>query len=141
MSSLRFDQADRGFSFRRDGPLDMRMERDGESAADVVNGASEAELADIIFYLGEERFARRSPAIVSARTGGAIERTGQLADLVRKVCRTLAAKGVARRSIPRRGPSGAPHPCESRTRGTRPRPRSLRTVVSGGRPAVALFIR
>ena len=94
VSSPQLDQADRGFSFRRDGPLDMRMERDGDSAADIVNGASEAELADIIFYLGEERFARRiAKAIVSARTGGAIERTGQLADLVRKVVPHAGRKG------------------------------------------------
>lgn len=86
VSSPQLDDADRGFSFRQDGPLDMRMEKSGPSAADVVNEASEAELADIIFHLGEERFARRiARTIVSARMDGAILRTSQLAELVRRM--------------------------------------------------------
>lgn len=85
VSSPQLDEAERGFSFRFDGPLDMRMEQAGPSAADVVNKASEAELADIIFHLGEERYARRvARAIVAARLEAPIERTGRLADLVRK---------------------------------------------------------
>lgn len=86
VSSPQIDEAERGFSFRFDGPLDMRMDRSGPTAADVVNEASEKELADIIFHLGEERYARRvARAIVSARTTTAIRRTGELAEIVRRV--------------------------------------------------------
>jgi len=86
VSSPQLDEAERGFSFRFDGPLDMRMEKSGPTAADVVNEASERELADIIFHLGEERHARRvARAIVAARTTTAIRRTGELADIVRRV--------------------------------------------------------
>src|SRR5947207_14567393 len=68
VSSMQFDQADRGFSFRASGPLDMRMERTGRSAADFVNDADEAELADIIWRYGGERKSRRvARAIVEAR--------------------------------------------------------------------------
>ena len=82
VSSFQFDQAERGFSFREDGPLDMRMSRSGESAADVVNGADEDELTRIIRDLGEERFARRvARAIIAARP---VSRTAQLADVVAK---------------------------------------------------------
>ena len=59
VSSMQLDQAERGFSFMRDGPLDMRMSQSGRSAADIVADASEAELADILFHYGEERAARR----------------------------------------------------------------------------------
>jgi 16S rRNA (cytosine1402-N4)-methyltransferase len=86
VSSPQLDEAARGFSFRFDGPLDMRMEQSGPSAADVVNEASERELADIIFHLGEERYARRvARAIVAARATAAIRRTGALAEIVRRV--------------------------------------------------------
>jgi 16S rRNA (cytosine1402-N4)-methyltransferase len=85
VSSPQLDDAARGFSFRGDGPLDMRMGRDGETAADLVNGLPEAELAKLIFELGEERHARRvSKAIVSARTQAPITRTGALAEIVRR---------------------------------------------------------
>ena len=84
VSSMQLDTPDRGFSFRLDGPLDMRMSKSGPSAADVVNDEAERPLADIIFRLGEERFSRRiARAIVEARRAGRIERTGQLADIVR----------------------------------------------------------
>ncbi len=88
ISSPQVDTPARGFSFRHDGPLDMRMGRDGETAADVVNSRDEAELADIIFCYGEERHARRiARAIVEARRQKPITRTFELADLVRRVVR------------------------------------------------------
>jgi 16S rRNA (cytosine1402-N4)-methyltransferase len=59
VSSMQIDQAERGFSFRFDGPLDMRMGTDGPTAADIVNGEDEGDLADIIYEFGEERFSRR----------------------------------------------------------------------------------
>ena len=83
VSSMQLDEAERGFSFRRDGPLDMRMERDGDSAADLVNRASEAELADVFFHFGEERRARAvARAVIERRRKGRIETTGELAELV-----------------------------------------------------------
>lgn len=86
VSSPQIDTPDRGFSFRFDGPLDMRMGRDGPTAADVVNAMDEGDLADVIHHLGEERFARRvARAIVAARARGPITRTAELADLVRGV--------------------------------------------------------
>jgi 16S rRNA (cytosine1402-N4)-methyltransferase len=84
VSSFQLDQAERGFSFRAEGPLDMRMEKQGPSAADLVNTLPEAELADILFHLGEERFARRiAKAIVARRAEQPFETTGDLAALVR----------------------------------------------------------
>ncbi len=68
VSSMQLDQAERGFSFMKDGPLDMRMSQQGPSAADLVNGATEADLADILYHYGEERAARRiARAIIAAR--------------------------------------------------------------------------
>jgi 16S rRNA (cytosine1402-N4)-methyltransferase len=82
VSSMQLDRAERGFSFQADGPLDMRMGKDGASAADFVNEADEAEIADVLFHYGEEPKARRvARAIVAARP---IERTGELARVVRK---------------------------------------------------------
>jgi 16S rRNA (cytosine1402-N4)-methyltransferase len=82
VSSMQFDQAERGFSFQADGPLDMRMGQEGQSAADFLNGADEAEIADVIYRYGEEPKSRRiARAIVAARP---IERTGQLAEIVRR---------------------------------------------------------
>jgi len=79
VSSMQLDQAERGFSFLRDGPLDMRMSQQGPSAADLVNGADEAELADILYHYGEERAARRiARAIVEARKTAPYESTRQL---------------------------------------------------------------
>ena len=92
VSSLQFDAAGRGFSFQRDEPLDMRMDRSGgETAADLVATSGERELADAIFQYGEERYSRRvARAIVDARRRSPIDTTGQLAAIVR-------------RAIPRRG--------------------------------------
>lgn len=85
VSSMQIDQAERGFSFRYDGPLDMRMERAGPSAADLVNDTPEAELANIIWRYGEERRSRRiAKAIVAARTIAPIKTTGALAEIVRR---------------------------------------------------------
>jgi 16S rRNA (cytosine1402-N4)-methyltransferase len=85
VSSMQLDEAERGFSFRRDGPLDMRMERHGPSAADLVNEAGEAELADIFFHYGEERFSRRvARRIVETRKRQPFETTQPLAELVRR---------------------------------------------------------
>jgi 16S rRNA (cytosine1402-N4)-methyltransferase len=93
VSSMQFDEPGRGFSFQRDEPLDMRMDRSGgETAADLVARASERDLADAIFTFGEERFSRRvARAIVEARGEAPIATTGRLAAIVR-------------RAIPRRGP-------------------------------------
>lgn len=88
VSSPQLDDAARGFSFRLDGPLDMRMGQGGKSAAEIVNGKSESELADIIFHLGEERQARRiARAIVARRQQQPILRTGELAEIVRGAVR------------------------------------------------------
>jgi 16S rRNA (cytosine1402-N4)-methyltransferase len=82
VSSMQLDQAARGFSFQNDGPLDMRMSQSGESAADFVNTAEEAQIADIIYLYGEEPRSRRiARAIVAARP---IDSTGSLAAVVRK---------------------------------------------------------
>ncbi|HEX2580375.1 MAG TPA: 16S rRNA (cytosine(1402)-N(4))-methyltransferase RsmH [Dongiaceae bacterium] len=86
VSSFQIDEAERGFSFRHDGPLDMRMEKAGPSAADIVNTKSESELAKLLFGFGEERRARAiARAIVAARTTSPLRRTGELAELVRRV--------------------------------------------------------
>ena len=92
VSSLQFDAPGRGFSFQRDEPLDMRMDRSrGDTAADLVAQSSEQELADSIFAFGEERFSRRiARAIVDARREAPIDTTGRLASIVR-------------RAVPRRG--------------------------------------
>jgi 16S rRNA (cytosine1402-N4)-methyltransferase len=83
VSSMQLDTPARGFSFRHDGPLDMRMGSDGPSAADIVAVASERDLADIIFNLGEERHSRAvARAIVAARRDKPIATTGSLADIV-----------------------------------------------------------
>jgi 16S rRNA (cytosine1402-N4)-methyltransferase len=86
VSSMQLDSQDRGFSFRLDGPLDMRMDARGPSAADVVAAASERTLADIIFSLGEERHSRAvARAIVKARAATPIRTTRALADIVGRV--------------------------------------------------------
>jgi 16S rRNA (cytosine1402-N4)-methyltransferase len=92
VSSLQFDAPGRGFSFQRDEPLDMRMDRSGgETAADLVARSSESDLADAIYTYGEERFSRRiARALVEARQESPVDTTGRLASIVR-------------RAIPRRG--------------------------------------
>ncbi|MEZ5838990.1 MAG: 16S rRNA (cytosine(1402)-N(4))-methyltransferase RsmH [Hyphomicrobiales bacterium] len=83
VSSMQLDEADRGFSFRLDGPLDMRMERTGPSAADVVNEMGERDLAVLISMFGEERKAGLvARAIVNRRVERRFETTGDLADVV-----------------------------------------------------------
>jgi len=85
VSSMQIDESARGFSFMRDGPLDMRMSQDGPSAADVVNRASEEMIADILFRFGEERKSRRiARGIVAARKEAPITTTLQLADIIKK---------------------------------------------------------
>lgn len=85
VSSPQFDEAARGFSFAKDGPLDMRMSLSGPTAADMVNTMDEKELADIIYLYGEERHSRRiAKRIVEARQTGAIMRTAELADIIRR---------------------------------------------------------
>ncbi len=82
VSSMQLDQPDRGFAFSSNGPLDMRMAQEGESAADFLNTAAEETIADVLFQYGEERQSRRvARAIVAARP---LETTGQLAQVVRK---------------------------------------------------------
>ncbi|MCB2109837.1 MAG: 16S rRNA (cytosine(1402)-N(4))-methyltransferase RsmH [Rhodobacteraceae bacterium] len=94
VSSMQIDQAERGFSFQKDGPLDMRMGTTGPTAADLVNTATEAALADILFHYGEERAARRiARAIVAARP----------------LARTLELAQVIERCLPRQKP-GQSHP-------------------------------
>lgn len=94
VSSMQLDEAERGFSFQKDGPLDMRMGDEGPTAADLVNTASEAEIADILFHYGEERAARRiARAIVAARP----------------FTRTLQLAAVVERCLPRQKP-GQSHP-------------------------------
>ena len=94
VSSMQIDTPERGFSFQKDGPLDMRMGRDGADAADLVNTATEAELADILYHYGEERAARRiARAIVAARP----------------VTRTLELAAIVARCLPRPKP-GQSHP-------------------------------
>jgi 16S rRNA (cytosine1402-N4)-methyltransferase len=95
VSSMQLDAEGRGFSFRRDEPLDMRMDRtSGETAADLIDRVDETELADVIFQFGEERRSRQvARAIVAARQQGRIETTGRLADIVR---RAVAARSWQR---------------------------------------------
>ena len=90
VSSPQLDDAARGFSFRRDGPLDMRMDRSrGQTAAQWLETAGEAEIREVIHDYGEERFAKQiAKAIVAARQRGPVVTTGQLADIVGAAVRT-----------------------------------------------------
>jgi 16S rRNA (cytosine1402-N4)-methyltransferase len=99
VSSMQLDQAQRGFAFSMEGPLDMRMGQQGESAADFLNTATESTIADVLYQYGEERQSRRvARAIVAARP---LETTGQLAHVVRKALgyRPGAPKDPATRSF------------------------------------------
>ncbi|MGA7712707.1 MAG: 16S rRNA (cytosine(1402)-N(4))-methyltransferase RsmH [Rhizomicrobium sp.] len=90
VSSFQFDEPERGFSFRADGPLDMRMSQSGESAADVVNTADEKTLTGIISKYGEEHHARRiARAIIAARP---LSRTAELAEIVSRAQGPAAAR-------------------------------------------------
>ena len=96
VSSMQLDQAERGFSYRETGPLDMRMGTEGTSAADIINEYPEAELERVLRELGEERFARRiAAAIVRARTRAPLQSTRELA-------------AVVAAAVPKR--RGGPHP-------------------------------
>ena len=101
VSSPQLDEAGRGFSFRADGPLDMRMDRSrGETAADLVATRSEEELADLLRTLGEEPNARRiAKAIVRARAASPIETTAQLAELVERTVGRSGAHHPATRTF------------------------------------------
>ena len=101
VSSPQLDEADRGFSFRADGPLDMRMDRSrGETAADLVATRSEEYLADILRTFGEEPSARRiAKAIVQARASARIETTAQLAELVERTVGRSGAHHPATRTF------------------------------------------
>jgi 16S rRNA (cytosine1402-N4)-methyltransferase len=89
VSSMQLDRAERGFSFRLGGPLDMRMSGEGATAADVVNAAGERDLASIIYVLGEERFSRGiARAILRARSEAPIATTARLAEIVARAVRT-----------------------------------------------------
>jgi 16S rRNA (cytosine1402-N4)-methyltransferase len=89
VSSMQLDEAERGFSFRLGGPLDMRMGRDGPTAADVIASASETDLANIIYIFGEERHSRVvARAIVAARKEAPVTTTRALAAIVAKVVRS-----------------------------------------------------
>lgn len=89
VSSMQLDQAIRGFSFRNDGPLDMRMEQDGTGAADIVNTYEEEDIANILYYFGEERLSRLiARAIVTDRKTTPFTTTKQLADLIGRIVRT-----------------------------------------------------
>lgn len=86
VSSPQLDDGERGFSFRYDASLDMRMSKQGRTAADIVNETEEEELANLIYQYGEEHASRRiAKAIVTARSTKEITRTGELADIIRSV--------------------------------------------------------
>ncbi|MBL0916552.1 MAG: 16S rRNA (cytosine(1402)-N(4))-methyltransferase RsmH, partial [Sphingopyxis sp.] len=85
VSSMQLDRDERGFPFQKDGPLDMRMAQEGESAAEWLNRAGEEEIADVLFHYGDERQSRRvARAIVAARP---LSRTAELATVIRKALR------------------------------------------------------
>ena len=108
VSSFQFDQPERGFSFREDGPLDMRMSLSGESAADLVNSADERTLTQIIARYGEEKNARRiARAIIAGRP---VTGTAQLAAIVSRgagACRLASRHSSRHPHLP-----GPAHPCE-----------------------------
>lgn len=98
VSSMQLDEGERGFAFRKDGPLDMRMSGEGRSAADLIAESDEAELAALLYRYGEERHSRRlARAIVAAREEAPILTTGRLAEVIR-----AAYPGGPRRDHPAR---------------------------------------
>ncbi len=100
VSSLQIDDPARGFSFRADGPLDMRMGKEGVTAAELVNTLPESALAHLIYIYGEERFARRvARAIVAARKKAPLTRTGELAQVVRAAVPTSGGIDPATRTF------------------------------------------
>ena len=100
VSSMQLDQAERGFAFSLDGPLDMTMERSGANAADFVNSAGEGAIADVLYMYGEERQSRRvARAIVAARP---LNTTGELAGVVRKA---LNYKPYSNKGAPPKDPA------------------------------------
>ena len=135
VSSMQLDQAERGFSFQADGPLDMRMSRDGPTAADFVNTADEAEIADVLFRLGEE--PQGAPRRPRDRHDRPITRTGELADRRAQRCgpQPHDEQGPGDADLP-----GDPHPRQRRARRTRCRPAAAeRLLRAGGRLAVVSF--
>jgi 16S rRNA (cytosine1402-N4)-methyltransferase len=135
VSSMQLDQAERGFAFSTDGPLDMTMSREGPTAADFLNGADEAEIADVLWHYGEERQSRRiARAIVAARP---LSSTAQLAQVVRKALgyRAGAPKDPATRSFQaiRIHVNGELNELEEGLKGAE------RLLKSGGRLAVVSF--
>ena len=95
VSSPQLDNADRGFSFRQEGPLDMRMEKSGMRAGDFINTASEQEIANVLWLYGEERASRRiARAIIAARKIAPIETTLALADIIRTALPRPKHKGI-----------------------------------------------
>ena len=118
VSSIQLDAPGRGFSFRRDEPLDMRMDATaGPTAAEAIGEADERTLADVIYEFGEERHARRiARGIVAARARGPIDTTGRLADVVR---RANPPEGIRADRSGDADVPGAPHLGEPRTGGTR----------------------
>ena len=137
VSSMQLDRPERGFSYRADGPLDMRMGPNGERAMDIVNSASEEELARIVFEYGEERRSRRvAAAIVRARSRSPIETTDELAGVV------ASALGARR---------GGPHPARRTFQALRiavnreleeltaSLPRAVEILAPGGRVVVIAY--
>ena len=100
VSSMQLDQAERGFSFRQDAPLDMRMEQSGRTAADILNEEGETEIADILYRFGEERRSRAiARAIIERRRREPFTGTGELADLVSRYVRAEPGHHPATRTF------------------------------------------
>lgn len=95
VSSMQLDQAERGFSFAKEAPLDMRMSQTGATAADLVNSLSEQELADILYMYGEEKKSRQiAKKIVEARKGKPIETTTELANIIYQVIKRSHSQAI-----------------------------------------------
>ena len=139
VSSMQLDKPERGFSFRQDGPLDMRMGDDGPSAADVVARASERDLAFMITTLGEERHARAvARAIVAARDEEPIRTTTQLAEIMAQVVRARPGTFIRPPAPSRRCASSSTTSSVSWRRPRRRRARAqARRAAGGGRVSLA----